>query len=137
MMTKTTITTETVKRIPDAKLAKMAEVREQAKLDAAYYQKLVKDIDEKLLSELERRGTHIIETNGWRITRVQAQRVVTDYDAVLTELNVKQKKLVLKQIVDPKAVAAAVGAGLIDVAVVDRHSEIKLNAPYPSINKVG
>src|ERR1700738_413357 len=90
-------------RISDASLAKLAEELTQIELDLNYYEAEKKKIKDRMLNELERRNTHMIETNGWRITRVQAQRVITNYEALLTDLDTKQKKMVVKQVVDPKA----------------------------------
>lgn len=124
-------------RLSDATLAKLAKEFDDIKLVVAAQEKKKNIIKDKLLTELERRGTHLIETNGWRITRAQAESVVINYDALLKDLPPRLQKLVLVRVVDPRAVAAAVTSGVISTAVVDRHSTLKKNAPYPTVNKVG
>lgn len=128
--------TPKVKVITDAKLATLAEDYEALKLEAKEVDKDINRIKKTLLDELQRRGTHLIETNGWRIVRVQAEVVVPNYEALMAVLTPKQRRMVTKTVVDPKAVAAAVTQGLISSAIVDRHSQIKSNAPYPVVSKV-
>lgn len=124
-------------KITDARLAAYAAQLESLKTQTNRLDAQAKEIRGILLTELERRNTHLIESNGWRITRVQGTIVNTDFEALLHDLNIKQKKLVVRQVVDPKAVAAAVMAGQIDAATVDQHSTIQLKAPYTVITRVG
>lgn len=123
-------------KVSDARLAAYAVELERIKNQKnkwAAEETKVKDI---ILGELDRRGTHLVESNGWRITRAQGTTVVTDYEALRIKLTLKQRKLVSRTIVDPKAVAAAVAGGQIDAGLVDSVSTIKPKAAYVVVNRI-
>jgi hypothetical protein len=124
------------RRIPDTRLAEMAREREEMKAKLASLNKDLLKLDEKILKEMERRNTRIIESDGVRITYVQAERTVYDWEGLKPRLRPAQRVLCVKEVFDQRGLAAAVQEGQIDIALVSEFSEVKKNAPYINVSEV-
>ena len=124
------------KRIPDARLAELAIEREELKAEITQMAADLAILDGRIIREMERRNTHVIENSGVRITKVQQERVDYDWDRLRARLNPRQWKLCTKTVEDPKGLSAAVQAGQIDVRLVTACSETHLNKPYITVSEV-
>lgn len=134
-MPRTTARTRT-RRIPDSRLADMATEHKALKARISQLAAEAAELSATILSEMTRRNTRVVECNGIRITKSQAEPVVVDYDGLKPELTPAQRKLCEKKVFDPRGLAAAVTAGIIDVGIVSEHSEIQPSAPYITVSKV-
>jgi hypothetical protein len=85
---------------------------------------------EKVIAELEARGTAAIDNSGWRLTGVWGSTTQTDWEGFRAELSSKKRALVEKSVIDPKLVSQAVQAGSIDPKLLNKYVTIKPSKPY-------
>lgn len=123
------------KRIPDVRLAEMAQEIDEMKSEKAELEEEIKSLEALVMAELERRGTHEIDTNGWTILRVQAERVQTDFEGVVERLPINIAKQCVKTVIDSKAVAALVNMGKISADLVSQYSKVVKNSPYLKVSR--
>lgn len=123
--------------ISDARLAKMAEEYSELRGRAKALEAKANKRKEKILKELERRGTKAIETDEVRITRAQKNTVIYDPDALKERLGSSRFTRITKRVVDKELLAAAVQAGKVKVKDVEACSEVKPNAPYIIVSPRG
>jgi hypothetical protein len=111
--------------------------RERASLEASAA-KMLEDADDlktKIIQELNRRKTRVVECDGVRIVKSQGTQTNYDWDSLKPLLKPSQRKLCEKMRFDPRGLAAAVLEGLIDISLVSEHTETKKNAPYITVTE--
>lgn len=128
---------EEVPQVTDEKLFKLWTERNEIDARIAKLSAMKAKRDDTILTEFERRGIKTITSavTGDRITYVQGESVVYDFDGLVTSLKRSDKgrtivKRCEKTIIDTRAVAAEVQAGHINPALVRKHSSIKQAKPY-------
>lgn len=128
---------EEVPQIKDEELFRLWRERNEIAERIAKLSARQKSRDDKILTEFERRGIKSITSaeTGERITYVQGEQVVYNYDGLIQSLRRSARGRAIvsrceKVVVDPRAVAAEVQAGHVNPRLVQKYSEIKLNKPY-------
>lgn len=128
-------------RISDARLAEMYQRREELRERAGKLTAKADDISDRIVAELQRRGTDTFTNGGQRVTLVSPESVSTDYAELQTILRRSAKGRAIlarveKTVVDGKAVAGEVLAGNIAPSIVARVSTINKSKPYLRGSKV-
>lgn len=121
----------------DAQIIKLYRKREEIKNKMASLNSLATDASEKIVAEMQSRGTRMIENDGQRVTLVCPEPVVYDEEAARTILKRSPKgRAVLKRItievIDKKALSSEVQAGNIQAATVNKFASVKPSKPYLS-----
>lgn len=111
----------------------MVAIHRQVEKLEAQRQALSAQIDTertKILEEFRRRrGTHVIEHGGIRLTYVRQMMTRYDEEGILRHWSAKRKRL-LKRVFDTSALSRMVQAGEIDKADLDPYTEIIPKKPY-------
>lgn len=117
----------------DAKLAELAARFKELKAAEDEAVLARKAIGDKLVAEMERRGTKGITTGGWKITHVCPETTVYDEAKLKRKLGVKFRRITTL-VVDKNKIGAAVQEGLIDLKTVNRCTTIIPKASYVLVN---
>jgi len=123
-------------KLSDAKLADLGREREQIKKDMGDMALKMSTIDDKIIAELETRGTDVIENSGIRVTRVQQMITTYDWLGLRKKLKPAIRKLCVKEVLDTKGLSACVQQGLVPVELVARYSEQKPKKAYVSVTEI-
>jgi len=117
----------------DARLAQLAkrwkELKDQEKKTARERAEL----GARIMTELERRNTRLIETAGQKITLVSPEEVRYDFDRMVELFGTAKMRKVQRREVDKDELARAMTSGRLDPAVVAQCSMVIQKAPYLSI----
>lgn len=119
-----------IKRLSDAELMRKARLAQKRKEAAKKLNASAAELEKTVMEEMQRRKTRVLEHNGTKITRVQTDKTTINSDELLAILTPGQRKLCQKRVFDRQGLEAAVQAGLIDIELVSKHSEIRPNNPY-------
>jgi len=121
-------------KLTDKELATLARKREAVKEEMAELQDKYDKFSDKILTELEKRGTKAIEHDGVRIAYVQGKSTIYNFDAMKKSLPTPLLKKITKEVLDTSALQEMVQKGKISPAKLAKFTEIRENAPYPKIS---
>jgi len=91
---------------------------------------------QKLLARMKKRKVEAIEIDGWRLNGVWGTDMTIDEPGLLAALTPKQRKAILKEVVDRKRLSQAVQAKVISLKTLKRHSGTKDRKPYYRVTKL-
>jgi hypothetical protein len=89
-----------------------------------------------IIKELEKRKIEAVEIDGWRLNGVWGTDTVIDEPGLVAALTPKQKKAVMKEVLDRKLLSQAIQAKIIPLKTLKRHSGTKPRKPYYRLTKL-
>lgn len=122
--------------LSDRKLARLGREYDVLHQQIKSLEEQKRAISQKVIAELDRRGTKAIEADGVRVSVVRQQSVVYNTDMAKEVLGPRLFKKVQKVVVDPGALAAAQQAGDVSVEQVAEFSSLVPKSAYISIGAV-
>lgn len=117
----------------DAKLAELATKFKQLKAEEDEAQAARKLVGDKLVAEMERRGTRGILTGGWKVTLVSPETIVYDEARLKRKLGTKFRSIT-SLVVDKNKIGAAVQEGLVSMRAIEQCSTVVAKASYVLVN---
>lgn len=121
----------------DRKLASLAKQHETLRLQAAEIKTQMAELSQKIIDEMDHRGTRQLDTNGAKITVAQNETVKYNWSSLVRRLGRERAAKIQKQDVDKDLLAREVQAGRIDPVRVAQCSEISVSAPYIRVTVSG
>jgi transposase len=108
----------------------LAARREDLKAEIAALAAKVKKIDEKIIAELDRRGTRQFENDGWKVTLTVGTTTSYNFDALERKLGAEKAALYQLRAVDVSKLSQAVQARDVKASVVAAIQSSTPKAPY-------
>jgi hypothetical protein len=116
--------------LSDRRLAELSRQYLDLKRQQGDIKKQMSKISDKIIAEMDRRGTRLIENLGMRITLTRTEVTTYDYEGLLFALGQQKVNRLRPQSIDAGALAREVTTGRIDLAVVEPHTIVRVNSPY-------
>lgn len=117
-------------RMSDTKLFQLGRKLAAAKQAVKDAQADAKAIQDRIIPELESRGTKAIEGAGIRLNMVTGEDTRYDLDDMKEHLSPSLYKKCVKEVPDPEAIKALVDAGKIRPKTLAKFSRVIPKSPY-------
>lgn len=119
-----------VKRLSDSQLVALSRERDALEKRIAKLQALADKRKDKIIAELDRRGTDSITHDRYKITMVVTETPQYDQDYLREHLTRPQLRLVSKEVIDISRLSQLVQEGRIPLDVASHASHIRRSKPY-------
>jgi molybdopterin biosynthesis enzyme MoaB len=117
----------------DARIAQLAKKYRELNAEEKEAKRKKVAIAEKLIAELNRRNTRVIETGGVKVTKVTPEEVRYHFDKIIETFGAAKARRVQKEEVDKDKLAELMTNGVLDPAKVAQCSYLFEKSSYLSI----
>lgn len=111
--------------------------RQELKAQIADLNARVAKIDDKVITEMKRRGTRQFENDGVKVTMTIGQTTTYDFDALERRLGAEKARLYQLRRVDVSALSQAVQSRAVKANVVAAIQSVTDKAPYITVSEPG
>jgi hypothetical protein len=123
--------------LTDARLAQLGKMYKDLQKQEETIKIRKERIKDKVIAELDRRNTRLIETGGWKITKVQQEEVRYSFEALTEALGSVRANKLRPDAVDKSKLAALLASNRADPALIAQCSQVIPKSPYISVVPAG